>query len=187
MEQDPGEPATKRRRSRNTTIRNFDDIRAIRRLASLGARVQAIRMAIGGPWTQATVAMVTRHYLGRVDPPGRPTALNFAGNHRDRAHWTLAYLIYEITNCWPRGVPDVLADSYELYAFIARHVSETRIAIESCAPFVGDLMQMGLHVGQCRECGGPRLIPSHQLRSQFFCELCVALKTRRGTEPVVAA
>lgn len=172
--------APRRRRSRNTTIRQFDDVRVIRRLASLGARVQAIRMAIGGPWTHATIAMVTRHYLGRVDPPGRrPNALSFSNSHRDRAHWTLAYLIYETAKCWPRSSPDILADAYELYAFVARHVSETRIAIESCVPFTGDVKAMGIELGHCRECSGPRLIASHQLRSQFLCEECAPMKARR--------
>jgi transcriptional activator FlhC len=182
LEQDektkPARPRS--RRSRNTPIRNFDDVRVIRRLAALGARIQAIRMTVGGPWTHATIAMVTRHYLGRVDPPGRrPTALAFANSHRDRVHWTLAYLVHEIAKCWPRSVPDILADSYELYAFMARHISETRIAIESCVPFTGDTKLMGMQLAQCRECSGPRLIASHQLRSQFVCDGCSSMKARR--------
>jgi hypothetical protein len=169
----------RRRRSRHTTVRNFDDVRVIRRLAALGARVQAIRMAVGGPWTHATVALVTRQYLGRVDPPGRrPTALAFANSHRDRVHWTLAYLMHEIAKCWPRSGPDVLADAYELYAFVARHISETRIAIESCVPFTGDVKLMGMQLAQCRECSGPRLIASHQLRTQYVCDECTSTKAR---------
>jgi hypothetical protein len=174
----PGAPRS--RRSRNTTLKNFDDVRVIRRLAALGARAQAIRLAVGGAWTHSSIAMVTRNYLGRSDRPGRrPTAISFSNSNRDKIHWTLAYLLHEIAKCWPRGDPDTLADAYELYAFLARHISETRIAIESCIPFTGDVRLMALQLAHCRECSAPRLTPSHQLRSQFVCDECAPGKARR--------
>ncbi|HXN14814.1 MAG TPA: hypothetical protein VN878_00470, partial [Usitatibacter sp.] len=169
------------RRARNTTIRNFDDVRVIRRLAALGARSQAIRLAVGGQWTHASIATVTRSYLGRSDRPGRrPTALTFSNSNRDKIHWTLAYLMHEITRCWPRGDPDILADAYELYAFVARHISESRIAIESCVLFTGDVKLMSMQLANCRECAAPRLIASYHLRSLFLCEECVPAKIRKA-------
>ena len=174
----PGAPRS--RRSRNTTLKNFDDVRVIRRLAALGARAQAIRLVVGGAWTHSSIAMVTRNYLGRSDRPGRrPTAISFSNSNRDKIHWTLAHLLHEIAKCWPRGDPDTLADAYELYAFLARHISETRIAIESCIPFTGDVRLMALQLAHCRECSAPRLTPSHQLRSQFVCDECTPAKVRR--------
>lgn len=185
-ESEGSQPKPRSRRSRNTTLKNFDDIRVIRRLAALGARAQAIRMAVGGPWTQASIALVTRNYLGRGDLPGRrPTAITFDQSHRDRVHWTLAHLLHEIAKCWPRGDADMLADAYEMYAFISRHVSETRIAIESCAALLTDIKYLGMQLAHCRECRAPRLIHAHKLGNHFVCESCGTPKTSPPTIPSV--
>lgn len=170
-------------RSRNTAIRHIDDVPVIRRLASLGARSQAIRAAVGGEWTQETISVITRSFLGRGGRPGRrPGTASFA-NNRDKVHWTLAFLLYEIAKCWPRSDPDTLADAYELYAFVSRHITECRIAIESCVPFTGDVKLMAMQLVHCRECAAPRLVPSHQLRNLFVCEECAARNARDGVAP----
>src|SRR5258708_39791572 len=84
-----------------------------------------------------------------------------------------------VTGVQTCALPISLADAYELYAFLARHISETRIAIESCIPFTGDVRLMALQLAHCRECSAPRLTPSHQLRSQFVCDECTPAKARR--------
>ncbi|SRR5258707_12514166 len=168
------------RRSRNTALKYFDDVRVIRRLAALGARSQSIRMAVGGAWTHSSIAMVTRNYLGRVDRPGRrPTSISFENSHRDKIHWTLAYLLHEIAKRWPRSAPDTLADAYELYVFIARHISETRIAIESFVSLMDEVPLLAMQLANCRECSAPRLIASHRLRTNFVCESCMPSRVRK--------
>jgi len=174
-------------RSRNTAIRNVDDVHVIRRLAALGARSQAIRMVVGGEWTQESISMVTKIFLGRGGKPGRrPGTATFA-NNRDKVHWTLAFLLYEIAKCWPRSDPDTLADAYELYAFVSRHITESRIAIESCVPFTGDVKLMAMQLVHCKECAAPRLIASHHLRSLFVCEECAARNARNDVAGGVLA
>lgn len=174
-------------RSRDTAIRNVDDVHVIRRLASLGARSQSIRMVVGGEWTQESISTVTRSFLGRGGKPGRrPGTASFA-NNRDKVHWTLAFLLYEIAKCWPRSDPDTLADAYELYAFVSRHITESRIAIESCVPFTGDVTLMAMQLVYCRECAAPRLVPSHHLRSLFVCEECAARNARDDVAPSASA
>lgn len=151
-----------------------DDVRIIRRLGALGARPAPISVKLGADrWSQATVSSILRDYFGKVGAPGRRSTGSPAEmSKRYSTDTTLFHLLFQISTTHSTKPLQSIADAFEVYHFVARHLDEPKLNIESAMFLIDRISLDEFKPARCRRCDAPRLIPQAAIAMLFTCSDC---------------